>query len=246
MKITKEIENRFLILYSIIKQNGKANKKEVLNFLLNNDLINLSKNDKLILETRKEKKWRNELAFVRQHLVKDNYLNNKDRNYWEITDEGKSQFKLLKEKLKGQNTVRILKNKIILEEDNLEVINSSYAQELFEDNLELNNETIEKKIKIIKRYKKLVNDLKKKYNSRCQISDCHYTFEKKSGINYSEGHHLQPLSQGGSQNDDDNVVILCANHHKMFRYANVEIKDRIGNYRKVMINNEIKRIEYKQ
>ncbi|WP_413168403.1 HNH endonuclease [Capilliphycus salinus ALCB114379] len=45
---------------------------------------------------------------------------------------------------------------------------------------------------------------------------------QKNGGNYAEGHHLVPLSQGGSQ-DASNVVILCPNHHRMFHYAVVSI-----------------------
>jgi predicted HNH restriction endonuclease len=233
-----------LILHSIIEQNGKVNKKSVLDFLETNNLIHLSDSDKEILESRNEIKWRNELAFVRQHLVKDAYLNNLERSFWEITQKGRRYFDVIKLSLEGKELIRISNNQIITKNNDLNVLNSESANELFEDNLELKNETIEKKISTIKRYQKIVEDIKLKYDSKCQISDCQHTFKKENGENYSEGHHLKPLSQGGSQNES-NLVILCANHHRMFHYASIEIKERIDNTRKIILNNQEKVIEYK-
>ncbi len=40
---------------------------------------------------------------------------------------------------------------------------------------------------------------------------------------YCEAHHLVPLSLNGGQ-EAENVIILCANHHRMFHYANNYIK----------------------
>ncbi|KMT22894.1 HNH endonuclease [Clostridium cylindrosporum] len=113
---------------------------------------------------------------------------------------------------------------------------SGYAI-LQEDDNDLINETIEVKINRMKRYQSIVNNLKNKYNNTCQIEGCNFTFKKKNGDYYSEGHHLEPLSENGSQ-DSSNVVILCPNHHRMFHYANIAIHEQKGNKRKVIINGE--------
>lgn len=87
------------------------------------------------------------------------------------------------------------------------------------------NETIEIKINRIKRYQQVINKLKEKYNNKCQIEGCNFSFKKKNGGYYSEGHHLKLLSEGGSQ-DENNVVILCPNHHRMFHYADINIENK--------------------
>ena len=61
----------------------------------------------------------------------------------------------------------------------------------------------------------LVRKLKKLYNNRCQI--CGYTMEYSKGKFYSEVHHYKPLEENG--NDDvDNMLVLCPNHHAEFDY----------------------------
>lgn len=104
--MTKEQENRFLILFALLKLENSASKNEVLNFLLENDLIKLSDYDFEILESRKEERWRNELAFVRSHLVKSGHLKNDTRNKWQLTELSESYFLEL-EKLIENNSNRI-------------------------------------------------------------------------------------------------------------------------------------------
>jgi predicted restriction endonuclease len=227
-----------------MKQNNKARKKEVLNYLKDNNIIILTDNDKRILATRKEEKWRNELAYVRSHLVRDGYLSNLKRNYWEITNSGEKYFeKLLKEYNKNSKRISteidfdsVIENNILL--GDLDAFN------LFEDNKEFKNEHITRQIELVKRYQSVIERLKNKYESKCQIEGCNFTFLKSNGEYYSEGHHLIALSQNGSQGED-NVIIICPNHHRMFHYAKVEVGHRSGNIRTIRINNEILKIIYK-
>ena len=109
---------------------------------------------------------------------------------------------------------------------------------LLEDGLENIEEDI--LVSRIKRYKEIVIEVKLKYENKCQICGCNFTFLKKNGEYYSEVHHLELLSKGGSQ-DSSNVVVLCANHHRMFHYAKLEIGEKIGNELKIKLNG----IEYK-
>lgn len=109
-------------------------------------------------------------------------------------------------------------------------------QGFLEDDTNLKNDTVETIINRIKRHQQIVTKLKDKYNNHCQIDGCNFTFKKKNGGFYSEVHHLVPLSQGGSQGED-NVVILCPNHHRMFHFAYVEIGELKNSCRKIKINN---------
>jgi hypothetical protein len=99
----------------------------------------------------------------------------------------------------------------------------------------LTNETREVIVKQIKRYHSIAENCKRKYNNRCQIKGCGFTFKKQNGEFYSEAHHLIPLSKGGTQ-EENNVIILCPNHHRMMHYADVEIGDFEQNGRKLRIN----------
>ncbi len=82
------------------------------------------------------------------------------------------------------------------------------------------NETVIERNNRIKRYKKIVKLLKLKYEYKCQI--CNYSFLMNNGNNYCEAHHIKMLSKDGKQSPE-NVIILCANHHRMFHYASERI-----------------------
>lgn len=105
----------------------------------------------------------------------------------------------------------VVRNKIIFDE-----LDDELRTALTEDFPEIENEKEEVIICRIKRYKKIVETLKARYHNRCQI--CGFTFEKNNGTGYSEAHHIKKLADNGSQ-DESNVVILCANHHRMLHYA---------------------------
>ncbi|MCE5222393.1 MAG: HNH endonuclease [Clostridium sp.] len=97
-----------------------------------------------------------------------------------------------------------------------EEIDSQIEKDFLDDIDVVENESIEEKIKKIRRYQKIVNILKQKYGYRCQL--CGYTFKMDNGNCYCEAHHIKMLSKDGTQNPN-NVIILCANHHRMFHYA---------------------------
>lgn len=91
----------------------------------------------------------------------------------------------------------------------------------------LKNITEEKLVHLVKRYRNIVNQKKKECECRCQI--CGLTFLMDNGNYYCEAHHLIPISEDGSQGSE-NVIILCANHHRMFHYAknNISIREENG------------------
>lgn len=103
--MTKELENRILLLYTIFELGGNSKKKDVLDFIINNDLIVIGEEDKKILKTRKELKWRNELAYVRQHLVEIEALNKYE---WSITPIGKMYYNSLIGELQNRDSSYIL------------------------------------------------------------------------------------------------------------------------------------------
>jgi hypothetical protein len=78
--------------------------------------------------------------------------------------------------------------------------------------------------KIINQFRRdfsLVRDKKEKYK-KCQL--CGFTFKKKNGENYNEMHHIIPLSKNG-KDAEINTLVLCANCHRQFHYASVDLSE---------------------
>lgn len=112
--MTKEEEQRFLILLSSFQftmTRGIApTKKDVLDYISNNNWANFSKKQLLLMSSRNELVWRNEFAFIRKHLVKENSLFGHTRNSWEITPSGRNELKTLCNKVFNAGTFSIIAN----------------------------------------------------------------------------------------------------------------------------------------
>lgn len=73
------------------------------------------------------------------------------------------------------------------------------------------------------RDRKIVADLKGLYEGRCQ--HCGFTFTQANGKTYSEAAHLRAIANREADLDTkDNLVVLCANHHRMLDYGAIEIE----------------------
>lgn len=68
----------------------------------------------------------------------------------------------------------------------------------------------------------LVAKIKQARGSACQV--CGYKFTKKDGTDYCEVHHLEALSDGGLD-IAANMLVLCANCHRVFHYGSVEVQN---------------------
>ena len=70
---------------------------------------------------------------------------------------------------------------------------------------------------------------------RCQL--CNFTFRKADGEEYGECHHIEPVSQGGPDHED-NLLVLCPNHHKELHLATVAFPGGKSRPESVCINGE--------
>lgn len=61
--------------------------------------------------------------------------------------------------------------------------------------------------------------LKKIYQNKCQI--CNYSFPDYVKTGYSEVHHIWPMADDGDD-DFDNMLVLCPNHHTEFDYKLIQ------------------------
>lgn len=239
---TLTVEKRFVVLASIVDLGGTATKKAVLDNIDKNQYMSFSTDDLRMKTNRKELHWRNDLAYVRKGLADAGYIDDSTYDQWKITDSGLRYLETLSDILLDaeEDGYQKLTSSAIQRAAQAASTNTteykSRKQEFDEDEIAPPNENKEARVRRIKRYKKIVDDLKAKYQGCCQVEGCGFTFEKKNGGYYAEGHHLIPLARGGTQNKQ-NVVILCANHHRMFHYANVIIGELSNDRRPITINN---------
>lgn len=81
---------------------------------------------------------------------------------------------------------------------------------------------VETKISRVIRNTTLTRQLKQLYDSRCQV--CGDQRKHSASTTYAEAHHIQPL--GGSPagpDSEENILILCPNHHADFDYGMIKI-----------------------
>ncbi|SFT04494.1 HNH endonuclease [Halostagnicola kamekurae] len=68
----------------------------------------------------------------------------------------------------------------------------------------------------------LAKNLKERYDYKCQV--CDQSRQRAPESRYAEAHHIKPL--GGSDpgpDAEENIVILCPNHHSDFDYGMLEV-----------------------
>lgn len=81
---------------------------------------------------------------------------------------------------------------------------------------------VETKVDRIVRNTGIVRNLKDQYDYQCQL--CGERRQRTPSESYAEGHHLHPLGDEPPGPDtEDNIVILCPNHHSDFDYGMVRI-----------------------
>ena len=115
--MSKEEEQRFLILLSsfqfTIMCGIAPTKKEVLDYIADNNWANFSAKHLTTKSNINELVWRNEFAFTRKHLVDNNSLFGHTRNSWEITPSGRNELKMLCNKVFNTTTFSIIANQSI-------------------------------------------------------------------------------------------------------------------------------------
>lgn len=112
-----------------------------------------------------------------------------------------------------------IKNQIKSDEDIvMDLLNQDISPKLSEINANEDVEIKERLFKIRKRNNKIVTELKRLYQGRCQITGEELTFKKKDGTLYSEVHHLIPLGESGSDSYA-NAIVISPLIHRMLHYA---------------------------
>ncbi|PAV28421.1 hypothetical protein CIL05_17470 [Virgibacillus profundi] len=100
-------------------------------------------------------------------------------------------------------------------------------------------------IKKVRKYnKEHIQGLKSFYKYQCQI--CGHSTEEEYGVSIVEAHHITPFSLT-QDNNIDNLMILCPNHHRLihkangqFNWAKNEIVYENGMKEKLKLNGHLK------
>ena len=68
------------------------------------------------------------------------------------------------------------------------------------------------------------NNVKRYHGFKCQVCEAlgqnPISFFKRDGQPYAEAHHIIPLGEGGDDTED-NIVSICANHHRQIHLGDV-------------------------
>lgn len=106
-----------------------------------------------------------------------------------------------------------------------------------------NPEKIFSVTKRVKRDRQKVADMKLRYLDKCQI--CNYSLLLENGKRHSEVHHLRPIGKEGGNDDTDNMIVLCPNHHKAFDFSVLRL-DLRGNNVVALDGKEVAKIKFKR
>jgi hypothetical protein len=106
--MTLEEEKRYVLLASSLDVGGKAKKHEALDNIEAKGYLKLNASDLERMPNRHELYWRNDLAYIRKHVVMGRYLDGSRFNNWEITQKGRDYFRVLSATILGERHLRKL------------------------------------------------------------------------------------------------------------------------------------------
>ena len=107
----------------------------------------------------------------------------------------------------------------IIENGNIQEISKEVEIKIPKGKMETRRKTT--KVERIIRDTNVSNWVKKLYNNCCQI--CGISIEIQKDEYYSEGHHIIPLNQCGSDTIN-NLICVCPNHHVQLDYGAIKIE----------------------
>jgi len=232
MKPTLEFEKRILILFSLFKQNLAASKKDVLDYLRENNLVNLNREDLELRDTNNEEKWRNSFAFIRHHLVENRYLEANKYNKWQLNEFGLMYFRSLVNELDNNNynEFRCLTEKAFSLIGNID-INSVLQETNLSSSVSEDLQVFESEEKYFegKKILRFTNYYERKPHLRTKAvmihgltcMACEFNFKDfygERGDNYIEVHHIKPVSKLTEETivkPETDMIVLCANCHRI-------------------------------
>ena len=219
--MTQEDEKQLILLSAILMSGGGGTKQTVLDAVDGSGLMAFTPNDVKMLRTRNELTWRNDLAFVRSHLVKNGCIANR-QDSWDITPRGRERATELAKMAEGQEKLKKL-NKAALPAI-MRILAPHEAQLSDDSAVSGETEWLEgaQSLRWTTTYERN-GDLRREairiHGLVCK--GCGFDFEKTYGVlgkGFIEVHHLNPISeQGGiaAVAPLTDLTVLCSNCHSI-------------------------------
>jgi predicted HNH restriction endonuclease len=218
--MTAEDEKRLILLAAIIRVGGSGSKKKVLDEVERAGLMKLSPHDLQSRASRNELNWRNDLAYIRDHLVREGYVSSAQRDSWTLTEKGKGYFASLAARLSPQRQFQHLNP------DTISAITALVPDQQLSDDNALSGETALVEGQQTQRW---TNSYERNPQLRAAAirvhgvvcMGCGFNFEAKYGaigLGFIEVHHTKPIgSLGGAASVDPttDLVVLCSNCHSI-------------------------------
>lgn len=99
MQMNQQEQKWLVLLYSLIELDGGSQRKNILRHIQENGYWDKNDQNDVPPPTRKEKAWRNDFSFERQHLVDRGYMQAGVKGIWKITEAGREYVDSLAERL---------------------------------------------------------------------------------------------------------------------------------------------------
>lgn len=218
--MTAEDEKRLVLLAAIIRLGGSGSKKQVLDEVEHADLMKFSPHDLQFRRTRRELNWRNDLAYIKDHLTNEGHLSSAQWNTWAITEKGKVHFASLASHLASQRQFQHFNSEAA------PTIAALVSGESISDENALSGETSFTEGNQTQRWATTYER-----NPQLRIAainthgvvcmGCGFDFEAKYGAigsGFIEVHHTKPISSlGGATtvNPATDLIVLCSNCHSI-------------------------------
>ncbi|MEA2096001.1 MAG: HNH endonuclease [Candidatus Cloacimonadota bacterium] len=106
---------------------------------------------------------------------------------------------------------------ITKEMSNLSELEFENSVNYFQEDNSANITKKQKLVKIRKLNRAIFENLKYLYNYKCQI--CEENFNRNYNAKIAEAHHIIPFTKTRN-NDSDNILVLCPNHHRIIHKVN--------------------------
>lgn len=218
--MTAEDEKRLILLAAIIRVGGSGSKKKVLDEVERAGLMKFTPYDLQTRRSRNELNWRNDLAYIRDHLVRDGHVSSAQWNSWTLTEMGKAYFASLAARLSSQRQFQHFNP------DTIAAITELALDQQLSDENALSGETAliegqqtQRWTNIYERNSQLRAAAIRVHGVVCM--GCGFSFESTYGAigsGFIEVHHIKPISSlGGSASVDPttDLVVLCSNCHSI-------------------------------
>jgi len=215
-----EDEKRLVLLAAIIQLGGSGSKKQVLDEIERASFMKFSPHDLQFRKTRKELNWRNDLAYIKDHLTNEGHLLSAQWNTWAITEKGKGHFASLASRLTSQRQFQHFNPEAA------PTIAALVSGEPFSDENALSGETSFTEGHQTKQWTTTYER-----NPQLRVAainmhgvvcmGCGFDFEAKYGdigSGFIEVHHTKPISSlGGAAavNPATDLIVLCSNCHSI-------------------------------